>query len=256
MKPLIIVTRPAGAGERLLQRLRSAGWDALGWPVFEIGPAPDRGHARRTLGRLADFDLAVFVSPAAVRAAAALLDGAWPGTTAIGAVGTATGAAVSENLKPPAGTFVVAPASDIAAGSEAFWAEWEQCGRTARRVLILRAQHGREWLAERFGAAGAVVEDLAVYTRTDPSIDPAARSEVQRAMASSLPVITVFSSSEAVDALDRQMADIVGAREWLRQGVAIATHERIRDRLLAAGYTRAELSAPDDDAVVARLESL
>ena len=191
----------------------SAGWDALGWPVFEIGPAPDPEHARRTLGRLADFDLAIFVSPAAVRAAAALLDGAWPGTTAIGAVGAATGVAVSENLKPPAGTFVIAPASDGAAGSEAFWAEWEQCGRTARRVLILRAQHGREWLAERFGAAGAVVEDLAVYTRTDPSIDPAARSEVQRAMASSVPAITVFSSSEAVDALDRQMADIDGARE-------------------------------------------
>jgi hypothetical protein len=52
------------------------------------------------------------------------------------------------------------------------------------------------------------------------------------------------------------MADMVGAREWLRQGVSIATHERIRDRLLAAGYTRAELSAPDDDAVVARLELL
>ena len=135
MKPLIIVTRPAGAGERLLQRLRSDGWDALGWPVFEIGAAPDRGDARRTLGRLADFDLAVFVSPAAVRAAAALLDGAWPGTTAIGAVGTATGAAVNERLKPPAGTFVVAPASDIAAGSEAFWTEWDQCGRKARRVL-------------------------------------------------------------------------------------------------------------------------
>ena len=256
MKPLIIVTRPAAAGERLLQRLRSAGWEALGWPVFEIGPAPDREHARRTLGRLADFDLAIFVSPAAARATASLLDGAWPGTTAIGAVGTATGAAVCESLKPPAGTFVVAPASDIAAGSEAFWTAWDQCGRKARRVLVLRAQHGREWLAERFGAAGAVVEELAVYTRTDPSTDPAARSEVQRAIASSLPVITVFSSSEAVDALDRQMADIVGAREWLRQGVTIATHERIRVRLLAEGYTRAELSAPDDDAVVARLESL
>jgi uroporphyrinogen-III synthase len=256
VKPLVIVTRPAEAGTRLLERLRTAGWDAIGWPVFAIGPAPDREHARRTLGRLADFDLALFVSPAAVRAAAAALDRPWPSTTMIGAVGAATGVAVLEGLKPPAGTLVIAPASDGAAGSEAFWAEWEQRGCVARRVLILRAQHGREWLAERFGATGVAVEVLAVYTRTDSSTEPAARREVQRAMASSLTAVTVFSSSEAVDALDRQMAGIAAAREWLRQGVAIATHERIRERLLGAGYTHVELSAPDDDAVIARLESL
>jgi uroporphyrinogen-III synthase len=95
-----------------------------------------------------------------------------------------------------------------------------------------------------------------VYTRTDRSTDPAALRELQRAMASSMSAIVVLSSSEAVDALDRQMADIDGARGWLRQGVAIATHERIRDRLLGAGYTRVELSSADDDVVVARLESL
>lgn len=256
MKPLVIVTRPAEAGARLLQRLRSAGRDALGWPVFEIGPAPDPEHARRTLGRLSDFDLALFVSPAAVRAATALLDGTWPSTTAIGAVGAATGVAVREILQPSAGTAIISPALDGAAGSEAFWAEWERRGGTARRVLVLRAQQGREWLAERFGVAGATVEGLVVYTRTDPSADPAARSEVQRSIATSVPAIVVFSSSEAVDALDRQMAGIEGARGWLRQGVAIATHERIRDRLLGAGYTHVELSAPDDDAVFARLESL
>jgi uroporphyrinogen-III synthase len=256
VKPLVIVTRPAEAGERLLERLRTAGWDTLGWPAFEIGPAPDPEHARRTLAHLSDFDLAIFVSPAAVRAGASLLDGAWPSTTTIGAVGAATAVAIEEELKLPTGTSVIAPSSEGAAGSEAFWAEWERRGRMAHHVLILRAQHGREWLAERFGAAGAAVEALAVYTRTDRSTDPAARRELQRAMASSMSAIVVLSSSEAVDALDRQMAGIVGARAWLRQGVAIATHERIRDRLLGAGYTRVELSAPDDDAVVARLESL
>ena len=256
MKQLVIVTRPAEAGARLLERLRTAGRDALGWPVFEIGPAPDQEHARRTLGRLADFDLALFVSPAAARAAAVLLARPWPSTTKIGAVGAATGVAVVQDLKPPAGTLVIAPASDGAAGSEAFWAEWEQRGCVARRVLILRAQQGREWLAERFGAAGAAVEVLAVYTRTDPATDPAVQRELQQAMASSVPAIVVFSSSEAVEALDRQVADIAGARGWLRRGTAIATHERIRERLLGAGYTQVELSAPDDDALIARLESL
>lgn len=256
MNPLVIVTRAAEAGARLRQRLQAAGWDTMVWPVFEIGPAPDPELARRMLHRLDEFDLALFVSPAAVRATAALLDRTWPSTARIGAVGAATGVAVQEVLKPPAGTLVIAPASEGSTGSEAFWAEWERRRCAARRVLVLRAQHGREWLAERFAAAGAAVEVLAVYSRTDCTTDPAARRELQHAMASSVPAIVVFSSSEAIDALDRQMADIDGARNWLRQGVAIATHERVRERLLGAGYTQVELSAPDDDAVVARLESL
>jgi uroporphyrinogen-III synthase len=256
VNPLVIVTRPAEAGARLLQRLRAAGWDALWWPAFEIGPAPDPMHARRTMDRLSEFDLAIFVSPAAVRSTAELLDRTWPDTTTIGAVGAATGVAVQESLEPSPGTPVIVPASDGAAGSEAFWAEWTQSDHVARRVLVLRAQHGREWLAERFGAAGAAVEVLAVYTRSDPVMDPAAQRGVQRAMKSATPAIVIMSSSEAVDALDRQMATIKGACGWLRQGVVVATHERIRERLLGAGYRHVELSASDDDAIVARLESL
>jgi uroporphyrinogen-III synthase len=67
--------------------------------------------------------------------------------------------------------------------------------------------------------------------------------------------VAVFSSSEAVDALDRQLSAQAGAAQWLRNGRALATHERIRERLLDAGYRRVEMTAADDEAVVARLES-
>lgn len=256
MKPLIIVTRPAEAGERLQRRLAGADWTALWLPAFDIGPAPDIAQVRAALSRLADFDLAVFVSPAAVRAVAAVLEGPWPLSTAIGAVGAATGVAARAALRPPAGTAVIAPAADDAAGSEAFWSEWSQRGQAARRVLLLRAQQGREWLADRFAATGAAVEVIAVYTRTDREAAPSAQLQLHAALAAAQPVIIVFSSSEAVAALDRQLTGIEGARVWLRQGAAVATHERIRDRLLDAGYTRVELSSPADDDLIARLESL
>jgi len=68
--------------------------------------------------------------------------------------------------------------------------------------------------------------------------------------------VTIFSSSESVAALDRPLAVSPGAPAWLRRGVAVATHERVAEQLLAAGYTRVELSAPDDDALMARLESI
>lgn len=256
VEPLVIVTRPGDAGQRLQAALRDAGWDAQWWPAFDIGPAPDEPHARHVLASLADFDLAIFVSPAAVRAAAGLRSGAWPDGTSIGAVGAATAATVREVLQPGPRVELVAPPAADDTGSEAFLGEWQRRGLDGRRVLIVRAQHGREWLAQHFAQAGSTVEVLAVYTRSERPLDPAARRKLTMAVATGAPAVTVFSSSEAIGALERSVHGEAGAAEWLRRGAAIATHPRIADRLLAAGYGRVVTSTADDEAVRAQLESL
>jgi uroporphyrinogen-III synthase len=251
-RPAVIVTRPAPAGERLRERLAAAGFEAHCWPAFRIGPAPDPAAVHATLARLADFDLAVFVSPAAVRAVA-LWIAEWPAGTLAGAVGEATAAELRAAIRLPPGALLAPP--EEAAGSEAFWDACRRRGLTPRRVLILRAQHGRDWLGEKLAAAGAQVQPLAVYARTEVTLDAAARSLLAAKVAAAHPVATVFSSSEAVDALDRQVAEVVGAAAWLRGGAALATHPRIAARLLAAGYTRVIECAADDEALLARLES-
>lgn len=256
MKPLVINTRPGEAGHRLQSRLQQAGRDAAWWPAFDIGPAPDVGHARRTLAALAGFDLAIFVSPVAVRAAAGLMAQPWPAGTAIGAVGAATAAAVAEELRLPSDVPVIAPAAHDDTGSEAFMAEWQRQRRVARRVLIVRAQHGREWLAQRFAEGGSLVEVLAVYVRIERGLDASAQQWLTGAVAANVPVATVFSSSEAIAALDRGVKPVAGACEWLRQGVAIATHPRVAGQLLAAGYSRVATASADDATVLAQLESL
>lgn len=255
MSPVVIVTRPAAAGERLQRKLVDLGWEALWCPAFDIGPPPDEQHARGILKQLAHFDLVVFVSPTAVHATAALMDASWPSNVAIGAVGEATAAALVAELALAPGVPVIAPTGE-ASGSEGFWSEWTRAGRTARRVLILRAQHGREWLNERFSAAGAEVDVLPVYTRAERKLDSAALAVLQRSMAGHGRPVTVFSSSEAVDALDRQLSAEEGATRWLREGTTLATHVRIRDRLLEVGYKHVELTVPGDEALIARLELL
>ena len=252
MARLAIVTRPGQAGERLTEELRRRGRDALWWPAFAIGPAPDEPRAREILARVADHDLVIFVSPAAVHAAAPLLQG-WPTATAIGAVGHATAQAIAEVIRVPAATPIVAPSASSGAGSEAFWDEWQHCGRTARRVLILRAQAGREWLARRFAEAGAEVEILAVYSRTEPVPDAASIARVAGAMHGRDEITVLISSSEAIDALDRQLNTVAGAAQFLRRGRALATHPRIAEQLLAAGYTRVELAESDPEALFAQL---
>ena len=80
---VVIVTRPASNGERLFDRVVKRGYHALWWPAFDIGAAPDVDHARTVLGRLSEYQLAIFVSPHAVRGARTFLPGAWPAGTRI-----------------------------------------------------------------------------------------------------------------------------------------------------------------------------
>ncbi len=260
-----LVTRPAAAGESLTAALRAAGCDARWLPAFDLGPAPDPQAARAALARLATFDLAVLVSPAAVRATAALLDGRWPSAVTIGAVGRGTvdavracfGAAPTVVAPEVAGEVASTdPTADVtdegagradpeASGSEAFWHALTQrtvaTGRAPREVLLLRAEQGRDWLRAHFEAAGARVTLLPVYRRVARGWDSDDRAWIAARRHGPAPVLVV-TSSEAVDALlaaTEAMPDAAALRAWLQRGRALALHPRIVERLHAAGFADA-----------------
>ena len=251
---IVIVTRPASAGKRLFERIVDQGHPVLWWPAFDIGAAPDPERATETLARLAEYDLAVFVSAHAVRAAQSLFTGAWPAGTMIGAVGAATRGVVESSFNTASTLVVSAPESERQSGSEAFWCAWQAARQRAQRVLIVRAEDGRDWLVERFAEQGAKVDTVAVYSRRlrCPSSDELQRLQ-QLAAANEQPT-TIFSSTEAVAALDRQIDPAVQA--WLRGGVAIASHPRIAAQLSSSGYARVLNATFDDDSIVAQLESI
>ncbi len=255
MPVLVIVTRPAPLGESLRNRLINDGWPAVWWPAFEIGPAPNPQAARQTLGRLAEFDLAVFVSANAIYATRALLSGAWPATTMAGAVGATTRRALNLLLSTSPAN-VIAPPDESSAGSEAFWSAWQASGRTARRVLIVRAQDGRDWLAHSFEGAGSLVETLAVYTRGERALAGQDAATLRSAISAREMALPVITSTEAIGALDRSVGIVPGAEAWLRRGLALAAHDRIADKLRDSGYARVERVAADDDGVLTKLESL
>ena len=114
---VVIVTRPASAGKRLFDRVIEQGHRALWWPAFDIDAAQDVERARAALKRLADYDLAIFVSVHAVRAVRPLSEGAWPSGTLIGAVGASTRAAIEAELQPDPGLIVMAQDEDQQSGS-------------------------------------------------------------------------------------------------------------------------------------------
>lgn len=262
-----IVTRPAVAGESLTAALRAQGRDAWWLPAFDLGPAPDPAAARAALDSLGEGGLALFVSPAAVRAAAALRGSApWPAAVTIAAVGAGTGEAVRAhlNLDPVAPPPLIAP--DVAdanaaegadsagtdAGSEALWPALQVAragGLRIERALLLRAEHGRDWLLDRLREAGIAAQAVAVYARRARAWSAADREWLQARAAGPAPVLIV-TSSEAVDALSAQAARADPALlAWLQRGRALALHPRIVDRLHAAGFA-------DACCVPARLDAL
>jgi uroporphyrinogen-III synthase len=247
-----LVTRPGGAGQRLSSALRDSRQRALWWPAFDLLPPAELEPLRGLLEKLCEFDLVVFVSAAAVRGLVALnLCENWPAATRIGAVGAST-LQLARSLLPGA-EFArsIGPAADAPqGGSEALWEALQREGELPRQALIVRAETGREWLGDRLRHVGCRVEYASVYRR----VMRVPNREQHAALAASLGVgdrlATIFTSSEAVAALDGQFADAPDTKASLRQGLALCSHPRIAQVLRAAGYDNVRECEPSAPAVL------
>ncbi|MGE5945877.1 MAG: uroporphyrinogen-III synthase, partial [Betaproteobacteria bacterium] len=62
----IVVTRPLAQSASLAAAIRAEGGDALVFPLLEIAPTDDPGALAEAAARLADYALAIFISPNAV----------------------------------------------------------------------------------------------------------------------------------------------------------------------------------------------
>jgi len=239
----ILVTRPDEAGRMLAAALNAGGARALWVPAFDLSGAPDPESARATLARLSRFDLAVFVSPSAVRATRQLTSGPWPSNTVIGAVGAATAAAARAHLHPGRDVTLIAPPGDVEGGSEALLRALDARHASFRSVLILRASGGREWLTEQLETRGVEVESLAVYDRRAHALTTQEHSDLVALLAGpQIAIDSVFSSSEAVDAVRAAMSAHVKVWQAMQRGVAITSHPRIAQRLAAAGFARVAIA--------------
>jgi uroporphyrinogen-III synthase len=243
----VVVTRPGEPGQRLSAGLRDHGLAALWWPAFDLLPPLDAGALQSMAQRLAEFDLVVFVSPASVRGWADLDRCAqWPAATAIAGVG-ATTLQVARGLLPGAGAArgIAPPADTMLTGSEGLWEALRRQTPLPQRVLIVRAESGREWLAERLREAGAQVEYASVYRRLVHAPGPEQRAALGACLATGALGVTVVTSSEAVAALDSQLEQAVDLQAWLRQGLALASHPRVAQALVTAGYGRVQPCEPE-----------
>lgn len=235
----IAVTRPRDQAAPLAQRIAQAGGTPLLFPLLDIAPVANDAPLREQLSRLAQFDLAIFISPNAVQYGfAAIRPADLPPQLRIATVGQGSAKALRE-----------LGITDILAPTERFDSEGlltlpELQDVAGWNVLIFRGDGGRELLGDTLKARGATVEYAACYRRSKPQQDIAA-------LLSADPDAISVTSSEALEHL-RQMLENCGSEAW-RDLPLFVPHPRIADLARQQGWGRVETTASGDDGLLSGL---
>lgn len=245
----VIVTRPAAQAQAWVPRLQALGIDAVALPLIDIAPAPDLAAVQAAWRQLHETAFVMFVSANAVAHffAARPPDGAGCTIARAGSTGPGTSAALRTAGVPadhidepdPAGPF----------DTEALWRRIGTRPWSGRRVLVVRGEDGRDWLAEQWRQAGAEVRFVAAYRRLAPRMDGAAAALVDAALADPADHVWHFSSSEAIAHLARARP----GSDWSRSR-ALATHPRIADAARRVGFGQVDAVGvhPQDVATLLR----
>jgi len=246
----VIVTRPPAQAAAWVASLHERGIAAEALPLIDVAPPDDAAALQAAWADLATRALVMFVSVNAVQHFFAERPPGcpWPPQTLAGATGPGTAAALL-GAGVPAPLCVAPPADAASFDSEALWAllaarEWR-----GQRVLVVRGDGGRDWLARTLREHGAQVDFVTAYRRLAPTFDAAARGRLVAALAAPAEHLWLFSSSQAVRHLQACMA--AAGVQPAAASRAAASHERIVQAARDAGFGRVDLVAPTLDAVTA-----
>ncbi|XAH21620.1 uroporphyrinogen-III synthase [Xylophilus sp. GW821-FHT01B05] len=248
----VIVTRPAREAAHWMQSLRAEGFDAHALPLITIAPSPAPQALRRAWQDLAQYQVLMFVSANAADAffAARPAGATWPRTARAWAPGPGTAAALLRcGLAPEQ---IDAPANDAAQlDSESLWQQVQGRAGPGMHMLLVRGTDagahssatpergsGREWLVQQVTQAGGSVDYVVSYERQVPTANCFDATLARAAAAAG--DIWLFSSSEAIANLCALLPDI----DWSRSP-ALATHPRIADAAMRAGFAPVLASRPD-----------
>lgn len=163
---LAVLTRPQGRSLALSEALVRQGWEVLDCPALEITSMPLA--QREALPLPESYDLVIFVSVPAIEAYHQQrhqggFTTSWPVNTKIGCVGQASALAIRQYF----GDQVQLLQPDIKGpqDSEGLWSVLNRQAPPLRRVLIVRGQDGRDWLASQLRKKGVSVDFHVAYCR-------------------------------------------------------------------------------------------
>ncbi|HET9462421.1 MAG TPA: uroporphyrinogen-III synthase, partial [Thiobacillus sp.] len=214
----VLVTRPAHQAVALAQAVRAAGGTAFEFPALEVEAAP-LDELSVPLARLAEADIAVFISPNAAQFGMAAIHAsdALPGAIRVFAVGPGTARA----LQAQGVSGAITPDGQ---DSEALLALPQLQDVAGKRVVIVRGVGGRARLAETLRKRGAQVDLMECYRRLRPQADAAPL--LTRWQAGGIDAVTVTSAETL-----HNLAALLGeaGQPLLAATPLFAPHEKIAE---------------------------
>lgn len=160
----VLVTRPAQRASTFINMLQTAGAEAMAFPVIAITEPLDTQSRESALKNIADYEMAIFISPTAVEKTFELIKDL-PDTLKIIALGKST----SRALKAlGCSLYFEADTQD----SESLLAQelLQKKHVSQKRIVIFRGEGGRELLARTLRERGALVAYADIYRRSLPSV--------------------------------------------------------------------------------------
>jgi uroporphyrinogen III methyltransferase / synthase len=193
----VLVTRPREQAAELVDRLTALGADAIEVPLIRIAPADDPGPLRDAAGAPDAFEWIVFTSVNAVDAfMKALLEGDRDVRMLKGPRLCAVGAGTAEKLAQYGIKVDLVPGEFRA---EAVVAALTAAGPVdGVRVLLPRADIGREVVADQLRQAGAVVTDVVAYRTILDDTPREGDPDVYRLLLEGRIDVVTFASPSAV----------------------------------------------------------
>jgi len=196
----VVVTRPALQSDALADGLERLGADVVLLPLTRIVPVDDSHELAAAIDGLDRYAVVAVTSANGAACLGAQLrrrGRSIPAGVLVAAVGDATAGALADegirtDLVPERATGAALAATLAAAA-----------GVAGARVLVARARTGRPEIVEGLRAAGAFVDDVALYDTERLAPDPAA---VARALGDRGATVVVLTAPSAVETLAAAIA--------------------------------------------------
>jgi uroporphyrinogen-III synthase len=243
----ILVTRPAGQAQGLMDKLAALGARPLHFAAVEIVEPHDIAGLKAVVADLAAFDWAIFISPNAVTRAFNLMQGwgqAWPAKVRMAAIGRGSARELQRlgfrDILVPEGRF----------DSESLLSMSPLQDMQGKGVVVFRGEGGRELLGDTLAARGARVRYAECYRRAAPSADI---SGLLRAWARHGLDAVIVTSVEGLHHLYDALGQV--GRQWLTKTPLVVVGTRQRDACRALGLQGPLIVAAgaDDETLIAAL---
>ena len=254
----IVITRPIAQAAPLAQRLQTLGYTVELFPLLEIEALPAGSQMAQdfesALQTLNDFAVVAFVSPNAIHA---VFDSGlqWPQHIALAVVGEGSKAALAEYGITPESYTIYCPTHPLRQDSETLLQEIDFQALKGKKVLIVRAESGRELLSEALENHGILVQKVVAYRRLAPVLTEAKATQLARLL--NIPAIWIISSSEALRTLhnltQQALGDIFVVE--MQQINLLVSHQRIAETAQHLHFKRTRLIGSGEQNLLQALQS-